>query len=171
MRLLRQRQHERPRSPRKHVFSNRFSSAMADDDSVDSSDDDSMDSSDDNEEKYSGKYSEKSQLTALLLCILLGEFTGAGRFYAGDYAAGTIKLLLVLFLCFGCCCIFRFMITTAASAESGNIFAAQSQATCLWCCACAYALSIIGIFVWWIVDVALFAQNDITDEDGLTLTP
>eukprot|EP01084_Bolivina_argentea_P140315 246718_1 len=61
-----------------------FSAGMMDDD-------DSMDMSDGD-----GTYSQKQQLTAFLLSFFLGGF-GAGRFYVGDYAIGSTKLVMVYY--------------------------------------------------------------------------
>eukprot|EP00484_Ammonia_sp_Unknown_P030505 CAMPEP_0197039104 /NCGR_PEP_ID=MMETSP1384-20130603/15955_1 /TAXON_ID=29189 /ORGANISM="Ammonia sp." /LENGTH=160 /DNA_ID=CAMNT_0042469651 /DNA_START=117 /DNA_END=596 /DNA_ORIENTATION=- len=60
------------------------------------------DADDTNAEEEAGgeeeEYSEKEQLTAFLLSFFLG-WTGAGRFYVGDYAVASIKLCMPLIIC------------------------------------------------------------------------
>lgn len=154
-------------------------------DNIDSSgiDTNSDESSDELDEH---KYSEKKQLVALLLSIFLGEF-GADRFYVGRYPSGFIKLLLPLILCCTVFCIFCIAgLITGGQALRGTLtnFDYRSQdnvtfwnsltqaggciaaiTTCLLPCGCC------AWIIWIIVDIILFAINDITDEDGYELKP
>merc|ERR1719245_2905432 len=76
-----------------------FKAMMADDNKKDSDDDKDTSSSDDSDKE---KYSDKEQLTALMLALFLGFF-GAGRFYINNPFYGTCKLIfsfiIYLLLC------------------------------------------------------------------------
>ena len=130
--------------------------------------------------------SDKSQLTALLLSLFLGQL-GAGRFYVGDVGLGSAKLLLTLGPCFlGCfACVYMgcsAAALTACFSKSGDGASAQQDGDaetvcvgcttigvgCLLCLACLVPFAIMG---WWIADVVMFASNDILDGDGKMLIP
>ena len=138
------------------------------------------------EELDEDKYSERKQLVALLLSIFLGEF-GADRFYVGLYASACLKLLFPLMLCFAVFLIFCIagLITGGqalrgtltdfdyASQDNVGLWHSLTQAggclagitTCLLPCGCCAWL------IWILVDIVLFAINDIRDEDGYDLKP
>ena len=96
------------------------------------------------------------------------------RFYVGDYALASVKLILFLAIPFGlcllCCCAVGGAMAGAARRGAGG--AAVAGATggsiagfvCVICIACA-------LNIWVITDIILFATNDIPDGDGLTLKP
>ncbi len=53
--------------------------------------------------EHSQNYSQRTQLTAFLLCLLLG-YLGVHRFYSGHYLLGALQLLTL-----GCCGIFTLV--------------------------------------------------------------
>ena len=102
-------------------------------------------------------YKQKYQMNAFLLSLFLGEF-GAGRFYVGDYVLGAIKLCLIFIGCCIACC----FIMGSYAAENGVLMVIGYCG--LFCSAC-------GLGVWFIVDIILFAINDIPDQNGVELSP
>jgi len=109
-----------------------------------------------------GEEERKQQYIAILLSWFLG-YTGAGRFYVGDNMNGSIKLALFLFPCLVSCC--TMMMTVGK--RGGN------ASPPMWC-APFVALSTCGccaLTVWVMVDIMLFAMNQIPDGEGRTLIP
>ena len=117
-------------------------------------------------------YKQKSQLTALLLSLFLGQF-GAGRFYVGDTVLGTIKLLLILM---GCCltCICSLCIAPCLGYEGMKISTdindhKEGGLFALCCGVIPFVCSSCALSIWWIVDIILFATNSIKDGNGVDL--
>ena len=102
-------------------------------------------------------YKQKYQMNAFLLSLFLGEF-GAGRFYVGDYLLGSIKLCLIFIGCCLACC----SIMGSYAADNGVLL--MVGYCTLFCSAC-------GLGIWCIVDIILFAINDIPDQNGAQLAP
>ena len=122
------------------------------------------------------KYSKKKQLIAFILCVTLGSF-GGGRWYAGSYALASLKMILFLSV-FIWICLLMFCIipnTVSRVASTGGSVSVDG----LTCCGGAYSgigiclviLCYLGFIAFQITDIVLFVNNDITDEDGLTLRP
>ena len=99
-------------------------------------------------------YHQKSQTTAFLLSLFLGEF-GAGRYYVGDWKTATIKFI-GLFGIACCCSIGCYMAFPDMAAVAIPV-----NACCFGC----------ALTIWMIVDIVLFALNRIPDENGVQLHP
>lgn len=112
-------------------------------------------------------YSNKDQLTAFLLTFFLG-FVGAGRIYIKD-TIGIFKLCLGLIVC----CYPCFMCGCFGKRRGNRIKMSLKDIKGFW----GSLLSLFGccaywaLIVWIIVDIILFALNEIPDGDGLTLYP
>ena len=92
--------------------------------------------------------SAKSNVTALVLCLVLG-FLGAHRFYVGKIGTGVAQLL--------CCCLPVLVALWLKSDASGD--AALPLAV--------LALAILGaLVVWNLVDGVLIVMQKFTDRDG-----
>ena len=132
------------------------------------------------------EYSDKKQLVALLLSIFFGEF-GADRFYIGRYVTASFKLLLPLLLCCAVFCIFctAGLITGGQALRLTRSLDSEPDEDGLWnwnsltqiggCLACITMVllpcGLCGWFIWILVDILLFALNEIPDEDGNLLQP
>lgn len=139
-----------------------YAAQMADDNSKES-----MDSMDDK------KYSDKEQLTALLLTTFLGSL-GAGRFYVGDDVRGCGKLVFSLIVCAMLCFSGRAIFKLVKSGDSDDSSVEEvDENDRAWiicrviCDGIVICLWLFGIFG----DIALFALNEVKDENGLTLLP
>mmetsp|Transcript_75535 Transcript_75535/g.120135 ORF Transcript_75535/g.120135 Transcript_75535/m.120135 type:complete len:245 (+) Transcript_75535:17-751(+) len=102
-------------------------------------------------------YKQKYQMNAFLLSLFLGGF-GAGRYYVGDYVLATVKLLLIFVGCYIAC------ITMMSGYGTDNSSLLVCGYCVLFCSACTLG-------VWVIVDIVLFACNDIPDGNGVALAP
>lgn len=103
---------------------------------------------------------EFSKVTALLLSIFLINF-GAANFYIQQYALAIPQIILGLMVCvfqFGGCA------TSAARDEKEKV-----TRLCTVCCGFNLFFS-VAIFVWWLVDLIIFALNARNDgKDGCPL--
>eukprot|EP01083_Nonionella_stella_P028903 79651_1 len=149
----------------KHVFHAIFGFYnMMDDNDIFETDDD---------EPYSDRY----QSVAFILSVLLGPL-GAGRFYAGEFLGGTLKIMLS-FLTFSLPVVIHGAILTVSlcmeydedvdqdeEIEDMTRIQTSERVTPK----VGYLLQ-ISILVWWIVDIILFAINNIPNEDGLYPIP
>eukprot|EP01084_Bolivina_argentea_P259041 436958_1 len=112
-------------------------------------------------------YSDKQQLTAFLFTFFLG-ICGAGRLYVED-TTGYFKLgLCVIVCCYPC---FMCLCFSKKIGNRRTIKFKDLKGVCgiliTFFGFCAY-LALIG---WVVVDIVLFALNEIPDGDGLTLHP
>ena len=135
-------------------------------------DEDNLDEDQDGNDE---EYSDKKQLVAFLLCVMLGQ-VGAGRWYAGSYGLASFKMILFLSIMIGLCllifCIIPNILAMDRTSNGGSVNG-------LICCNGAYGgiatcfvlLCYFGFIAFQITDIVLFVNNDITDEDGLTLKP
>lgn len=119
------------------------------------------------------KYSDKNQLTGLLLTLFVGSF-GAGRFYVEDYTRASIKLFLFLFLmCSAPGAIFIYICDKSIV----DCFPPRNdiQDNCMGLTEKIFFVSyvgILGIFICWLIaDIIMFSMNVVTDSDGFTLQP
>ena len=127
-------------------------------------------------------YEQKSQLTAFLLALFLGEF-GAGRFYVGQASTAVFKFLLIYYACcLNCVCSRYFAARLGLESPmkfgtdisdhviysdtplSGMIFGLCCGVWPFMCASCA-------LTIWCIVDIILFATNSIPDGNGVYLKP
>ena len=110
---------------------------------------------------------------------------GAGRLYIGDIVTGSVKLMVPILTCLSVCCLGIIcrhysekethdhsrdnndstMEKLQKVMQSPNMHLDVMMGVAL--CACGYCLA----FIWWLVDIALFALNAIADADGKTLQP
>eukprot|EP01084_Bolivina_argentea_P040280 74446_1 len=111
------------------------------------------------------KYSHRRQWAAFLLSLCLGSF-GAGRFYTGHYITACLKLILYLCLVIGPCVILCCFLPGIMRNDSIN----HDQSSVV-IGLCLYVCIVIAMSLWIIIDIILFASNDITDGYGLTLQP
>lgn len=98
-------------------------------------------------------YARKSQLTAFLLSLLLGEF-GSAFFYINIYSYGVIALIPFIFIVamlIALCCGFL---------EVDKIHVKPMM-----------AIIIIFTAIWWIFSIVIFAQNGINDSNNIPLQP
>lgn len=98
-----------------------------------------------------------SRTTALLLSIFLINF-GAANFYIKFYALAIPQIILGLLLL-----VFQFGSCGAACARKKT-----TSKLCIFCCASNSAVS-LAVFIWWLIDLILFATNNRTDGDGCPL--
>merc|ERR1712154_138523 len=125
----------------------------------------SEESSESPESRESGPFSDKDQLTAFLLSFFLG-FCGAGRLYIGDIA-GMFKLCL----CVIACCYPCFLFCCFGKRRGNQTVMSFNDLKGCWGRTvsmleiCAY----LALIAWIIIDIVLFAMNEIPDSEGLTL--
>lgn len=121
---------------------------------IDGQDSIDTDSGDEDMEKNNERYSKKSQLTAFLLSLFLGIFA-IGRFYAGSYVSASCKLLLNL-------------IVTAFKCVPACLGLEQFLHK-------KFRMVVVILFyiliAWFVADLVFFANNIITDQNGLRLQP
>ena len=102
-------------------------------------------------------YQQKEQLIAFLLSMFLGGFAG-GRWYIDDYPLAAIKTSLIFIgCCIGCICAAILGKTTKPE---------RSAVGCFPVC-----LASTVVIIWCIVDIILFALNQIPDGNGVELAP
>jgi len=102
-------------------------------------------------------YEQKKQLTAFLLAWFLGYF-GGGQWYIEDSGMAAGKLVCgILF----CCCVPCFI--ACAKAKMGDDASIIKFVGCFQCCC------ILGLFVWWLVDLVNFGTNSYADGNGVDL--
>lgn len=94
-------------------------------------------------------YKRKSQLTAFLLQLFLGEF-GAAEFYTEYYLFAFIKLGLVAFSMLSFCVAFK--------SGCGSI-----------CVRLVMTVVMVAVALWWIVDSFRYGMNKIPDGNGVSL--
>ena len=101
-------------------------------------------------------YAQKSQLTAFLLQIFIGE-TGAGQFYLENWgnAGGQLAILIVpaILACI-CCCVM-------CGADS------DGKGACGICILVLMVILFIGVGVWWLADTILIGTNHYLDGNGI----
>ena len=108
-------------------------------------------------------YSDKSQLTAFLLSLFLGGL-GAGRLYAGDIDGGLLKLFVFLFII-----ILTIIIMSCwIKPEWSDRFGGEGPILIM---LCIYCVALFGLIINVLIDIMLFAINDIPDQNGLPLRP
>jgi len=126
-------------------------------------------------------YKQKSQMTAFLLTLFLGEF-GAGRFYVGQTVTAVIKLLLIV--C-GCCltCVCSLCVAPCLGLESGMTTStslgdhfdsdkgALGMVFAIFCGTVPFICSSCALSIWCIVDIILFATNSVPDANGVYPSP
>jgi len=149
------------------------------DDYFDGDSDTDTDGDEEESEEGDETYSEKEQLTAFLLSFFLGGL-GAGRFYVGDYALGSVKLCLICITC--CVGMIAGWIAMAtgneqlndATVEEADNFCErmmQKMTGKLGLPACIGGCGCCAWYLWVIVDWFMFGLNKIPDADGKTLYP
>lgn len=106
-------------------------------------------------------YKRKSSLVGLLLTIFLDAFAPAGRLYASaglsnvDSTAEIITLCQLLTSGVVGTCVFFALFSLSVATES--IHAATSTFIAL------------TTFIWWVVNIVLFAEEKVYDENGVRL--
>jgi len=110
-------------------------------------------------------YQRKKQLTAFLLAWFLGGF-GGGQWYLGLTGLAVGKLILGLSVCCIIPCV--GMCLGGAAMGMGSEAAAGGASALVGCC---YCCCVLGIFVWWLVDIIHFGMNSYDDKDGVALEP
>lgn len=98
-----------------------------------------------------------SRTTALLLSIFLINF-GAANFYIKFYALAIPQIILGLLLL-----VFQFGSCGASCARKKT-----TSKLCVFCCTCN-ALVSLSVFIWWLIDLILFATDNRTDGNGCPL--
>ena len=98
-----------------------------------------------------------SRTTALCLSIFLINF-GAANFYIRQFAFAIPQIVLGLLLC-----VVQFTSCGAAAARED-----KTSPLCIICCSVNSVLS-LSLFVWWIVDLVIFALNSRLDGNGCPL--
>ena len=111
-------------------------------------------------ESVDTKLSDRQQQTALLLTVFLGAL-GVGRFYLGLYPTALCKFVLFLWV-FWCPI---FTIYRIGKDPQYRDIGTKAYFFMAW------AILLIVLIAWIIIDIVLFALNEIHDEDGLMLDP
>eukprot|EP01084_Bolivina_argentea_P078689 142817_1 len=101
-------------------------------------------------------YSDKTQITAFCLTFFFGVF-GAGRWYINEQIGASFQL--VMFILFGCLMALAVYFYKDYEKENGTVVG--WIASCI-CC---------GLFIWWIVDLALIGEGQFVDDNGKKLEP
>ncbi|OFZ85899.1 MAG: hypothetical protein A2W21_05105 [Betaproteobacteria bacterium RBG_16_66_20] len=95
--------------------------------------------------------SDKSNVVALVLCVILG-FIGAHRYYVGKIGTGVVQLL---------CCVFPVLVAFQLKADASGSVAVPLA---------LLALATLGaLIVWNLVDGVLILMQRFTDKEGNTL--
>lgn len=106
-------------------------------------------------------YEQKTQLGAFLFSFFLG-YLGAGRLYVGDLTLGLIKLFVPMTLTVVSC----ILLCIGCSEGSGEGLIKECMFVITYS---LVAISSMGVFCWWLVDVILFGLNAIPDGNGIGL--
>lgn len=107
-------------------------------------------------------YAQKKQLTAFLLAWFLG-FYGGGQFYIGDTGIAAAKLVCGIIFC--CCMPCVLKCVAGKMADGGGGGGGIQIIGCVQCCC------MLGLFVWWLVDIVNFGTNAYDDGNGVGLEP
>jgi len=114
-------------------------------------------------------YEQKKQLTAFLLAWFLGTW-GGGQWYVGLSGLAAGKLCYALAVCCIIPCFLQCFVLKKMSGglESGGMMGGGGGSSLYGCC---YCCCVLGVFVWWLVDIIMFGMNNIDDKNGVGLEP
>eukprot|EP00484_Ammonia_sp_Unknown_P027638 CAMPEP_0197036012 /NCGR_PEP_ID=MMETSP1384-20130603/13639_1 /TAXON_ID=29189 /ORGANISM="Ammonia sp." /LENGTH=214 /DNA_ID=CAMNT_0042466137 /DNA_START=44 /DNA_END=688 /DNA_ORIENTATION=+ len=130
-------------------------------------------------------YQQRQQLTAFLLSFFVG-WTGADRFYVGDWIVAVFKLLYCTLItcclvwCLLPCTIYmasnRYEPVSTEAAEDAivqrilrNVVMLRNTVAMGAIQCCCLFLWALGCIVWCLTDVILFGLNDVKDGNGVQL--
>ena len=123
----------------------------------------------------------RPQETATLLSAFLSS-VGAANFYIGRTSLGTVQLVMFIFLIsvvsctIGCCCclcpnyILEYDKDPTEGPSFSEIMDYYVSSCCICMCVFIVAITILGVFAWWLADLVMFTTGQKLDGNGCPLS-